>query len=207
MTLLTYIKKNLEIIIFCILVILLILLILRRSWEGFFNENHGINRIDAIIYINLENRNDRKELLMKELEKLNSAMGDNQRKQKDLIQSIKDTPSVAEQTKTVAPAGFKKFGIAGDETATLNRVLELEKKISETKDKRKLGPLQAELEYQNKVLEVQRSNNKELTKKQGLLTMLQSEESKLAAFADVQRDKQVEAMKASKDTSPTVLGL
>ena len=143
----------------------------------------------------------------KELEKLNSAMGDNQRKQKDLIQSIKDTPSVAEQTKTVAPAGFKKFGIAGDETATLNRVLELEKKISETKDKRKLGPLQAELEYQNKVLEVQRSNNKELTKKQGLLTMLQSEESKLAAFADVQRDKQVEAMKASKDTSPTVLGL
>ena len=75
MTLLTYIKKNLEIIIFCILVILLILLILRRSWEGFFNENHGINRLDAIIYINLENRNDRKELLMKELEKLNTNMG------------------------------------------------------------------------------------------------------------------------------------
>jgi GR25 family glycosyltransferase involved in LPS biosynthesis len=75
MTLLTYIKKNLEIIIFCFLVILLILLILRRSWEGFFNENHGINRLDAIIYINLENRNDRKELLMKELEKLNTNMG------------------------------------------------------------------------------------------------------------------------------------
>ena len=75
MELLKYIKKNLEIIIFCILVILLIILILRRSWEGFFNEENGINRLDAIIYINLENRNDRKSLLMKELEKLNTNMG------------------------------------------------------------------------------------------------------------------------------------
>jgi len=75
MELLKYIKKNLEIIIFCILVILLLILILRRSWEGFFNEQNGINRLDAIIYINLENRNDRKELLMKELEKLNTNMG------------------------------------------------------------------------------------------------------------------------------------
>ena len=75
MELLKYIKKNLEIIIFCILVILLLILILRRSWEGFFNEQNGINRLDEIIYINLENRNDRKELLMKELEKLNTNMG------------------------------------------------------------------------------------------------------------------------------------
>jgi hypothetical protein len=74
MNLLTYIKKNIEIIIFSILVILLMILMLRRSWEGFFNEENGINRLDAIIYINLENRNDRKDLLMKELEKLNTNM-------------------------------------------------------------------------------------------------------------------------------------
>jgi len=75
MELLKYIKKNIEIIIFCILVLLLLILILKRSWEGFFNEENGINRLDAIIYINLENRNDRKTLLMKELEKLNTNMG------------------------------------------------------------------------------------------------------------------------------------
>jgi len=75
MELLKYIKNNIEIIIFFILVILLSILILRRSWEGFFNEENGINRLDAIIYINLENRNDRKELLMKELKKLNTNMG------------------------------------------------------------------------------------------------------------------------------------
>ena len=75
MNLLSYIKKNIEIIIFSILVILFVILLLRRSWEGFFNELHGINRLDAIIYINLENRGDRKDLLMKELEKLNTNMG------------------------------------------------------------------------------------------------------------------------------------
>lgn len=57
------------------LVIVLGILILRRSWEGFYNEQQGINRLDAIIYINLENRADRKELLMKELEKLKTNMG------------------------------------------------------------------------------------------------------------------------------------
>ena len=75
MNFLSYIKKNIEIIIFSILVILFLILILRRSWEGFFNEQHGINRLDAIIYINLENRGDRKDLLMAELEKLNTNMG------------------------------------------------------------------------------------------------------------------------------------
>ena len=69
-----YIKTNIEIIIFFILVSILAYLILCRSWEGFFTQQHGINRLDAIIYINLENRADRKELLMKELEKLNTDM-------------------------------------------------------------------------------------------------------------------------------------
>jgi len=75
MNLISYIKKNIEIIIFCILVILLLFLILRRSWEGFYNEQNGINRLDAIIYINLENRGDRKDLLMEELKKLSTNMG------------------------------------------------------------------------------------------------------------------------------------
>jgi len=74
MKVISYIKTNIEIIIFFILVTLLAYLILCRSWEGFFTQQHGINRIDAIIYINLENRADRKELLMKELEKLNTDM-------------------------------------------------------------------------------------------------------------------------------------
>ena len=69
-----YIKTNIEIIIFFILVTILTYLILCRSWEGFFTQQHGINRLDAIIYINLENRGDRKDLLMKELEKLNTDM-------------------------------------------------------------------------------------------------------------------------------------
>ena len=69
-----YIKTNIEIIIFFILVTILTYLILCRSWEGFFTQQHGINRLDAIIYINLENRVDRKDLLMKELEKLNTDM-------------------------------------------------------------------------------------------------------------------------------------
>ena len=74
MNYLKYIKTNIEIIVFFILVIVLAILILRRSWEGFYNEQHGINRLDAVIYINLENRTDRKELLIKELEKLNTNM-------------------------------------------------------------------------------------------------------------------------------------
>ena len=74
MKVISYIKTNIEIIIFFILVTLLAYLILCRSWEGFFTQQHGINRIDAIIYINLENRADRKDLLMKELEKLKTDM-------------------------------------------------------------------------------------------------------------------------------------
>ena len=74
MKVMNYIKTNIEIIIFFILVTILTYLILCRSWEGFFTQQHGINRLDAIIYINLENRGDRKDLLMKELEKLNTDM-------------------------------------------------------------------------------------------------------------------------------------
>ena len=75
MKLLTYLNKNLEKIIFFALVALLVFLIASRSMDGFFTQQHGINRLDAIIYINLENRGDRKDLLMKELEKLNTIMG------------------------------------------------------------------------------------------------------------------------------------
>ena len=80
----TYIKNNIEILIFFILVIIFILVILKRNWEGFYNAQHGINRLDAIIYINTdtdegddrnENSSDENsELLMKELIKLNTNM-------------------------------------------------------------------------------------------------------------------------------------
>jgi len=69
-----YIHSNIELIIFFLLVSILAYLLVRRSWEGFFTEQNGINQLDAIIYIDLEERNDRKELVLKELEKLNTDM-------------------------------------------------------------------------------------------------------------------------------------
>jgi GR25 family glycosyltransferase involved in LPS biosynthesis len=74
MNVLHYIHSNLEIIIFFLLVSILSYLILQRSWEGFYTQLNGINRLDAIIYINLENRSDRKNLLMSELNKLDTDM-------------------------------------------------------------------------------------------------------------------------------------
>jgi len=69
-----YTSHNLEYIIFFILTATLAILIARRSWEGFFTESLGINQLDAIIYINLENRGDRKDLLLKELAALDTNM-------------------------------------------------------------------------------------------------------------------------------------
>ena len=69
-----YTSNNLEYIIFFILTATLAILIARRSWDGFFNETLGINQLDAIIYINLENRGDRKDLLLKELAVLDTNM-------------------------------------------------------------------------------------------------------------------------------------
>jgi len=73
-SILTYISHNLEYIIFFALTAILAVLIARRSWEGFFTESLGINQLDAIIYINLENRGDRKDLLLKELAALDTNM-------------------------------------------------------------------------------------------------------------------------------------
>jgi hypothetical protein len=67
-----YINKNLEYIIFFILLLVLVFLLSRHTWEGFLTESKGINQLDAIIYINLENRGDRKNLLIKELESLDT---------------------------------------------------------------------------------------------------------------------------------------
>jgi GR25 family glycosyltransferase involved in LPS biosynthesis len=71
---LEYINRNLEYIIFFVLLFILAILITRRGWEGFITEAKGINQLDAIIYINLENRSDRKDLLLKELESLDTNM-------------------------------------------------------------------------------------------------------------------------------------
>lgn len=64
-----YIHQNIEYIVFFILLFILVILISKRNWEH-FSEPVGLNRLDAIIYINLENRGDRKDLLLKELESL-----------------------------------------------------------------------------------------------------------------------------------------
>lgn len=80
MKLTTYITNNIEIIIFFSLVIIFILCILNRNWKTLFNNQHGINRLDAIIYISLYNPNntsnilDNTDLFMKELKKLNTNM-------------------------------------------------------------------------------------------------------------------------------------
>lgn len=71
---LSYINRNLEYIVFFALVAILAVLILDRSWEGFLAQAKGINQLDAVIYINLENRGDRKDLLMKELAALDTDM-------------------------------------------------------------------------------------------------------------------------------------
>lgn len=69
-----YITNNIEYIVFFVLIIILIVLVSKRTFDNFFTEQHGINRLDAIIYINLENRTDRKDLLLKELKALNTNM-------------------------------------------------------------------------------------------------------------------------------------
>ena len=70
----SYIKHHIEYIVFIVLLLMLIYVLSNRYFENFFTEQHGINRLDAIIYINLENRADRKDLLLKELETLNTNM-------------------------------------------------------------------------------------------------------------------------------------
>lgn len=70
-----YIYKNIEVIIFLIVGMCLAMYIGYRYVEKFEEKNpKGINQIDGIVYINLENRGDRKELLLKELESLYTDM-------------------------------------------------------------------------------------------------------------------------------------
>ena len=56
-------------IILLILLILLVILLIKNNRE-YLNSN-PFDELDAVIYINLENRQDRKDLLLKELEKIN----------------------------------------------------------------------------------------------------------------------------------------
>jgi hypothetical protein len=72
----TYIHQNLEVIIFIFLALVLVLYINYKTTDGFMNDDIpiGINQMDAIIYINLENRQDRKKLFLGELELLKTDM-------------------------------------------------------------------------------------------------------------------------------------
>jgi GR25 family glycosyltransferase involved in LPS biosynthesis len=65
-----YIHENIEYLVFFIVVLVLFLIITKRNWENFTNLPIGVNKLDAIIYINLENRNDRKDLLLNELKQI-----------------------------------------------------------------------------------------------------------------------------------------
>jgi hypothetical protein len=46
------IKNNIEYIIFFVLIIILVILITKRNLDTFLSVEHGLNRLDAIIYIN-----------------------------------------------------------------------------------------------------------------------------------------------------------
>ena len=66
-------QVNLKMILTIVIVLLLLLIIYNymKSYEGFDNKKTGLDRTDAILYINLENREDRKQFILKELEKMN----------------------------------------------------------------------------------------------------------------------------------------
>jgi hypothetical protein len=67
---------KLKTVLTIVIVLLLILIIYNyiKSYEGFTNltkkENQGLNKTDAVLYINLENREDRKKQILEELQKL-----------------------------------------------------------------------------------------------------------------------------------------
>lgn len=71
-----FIYKNIEVLIFLILSICLAMYIGYRYMEKFENDDkpYGINEMNGIVYINLENRGDRKEQILKELQGLNTDM-------------------------------------------------------------------------------------------------------------------------------------
>jgi hypothetical protein len=68
-------KKNILSYILIILCVIIIYVLYKfiKVYEGFFNtqdNKQGLNNTDVVLYINLENREDRKELILKELEKM-----------------------------------------------------------------------------------------------------------------------------------------
>lgn len=68
-----YKNKNIIILIILIIILLIVLYLLRLK-ENFNNKNnnnnYGINRLDAVIYINLDDRKDRKKDIENELERM-----------------------------------------------------------------------------------------------------------------------------------------
>jgi glycosyl transferase family 25 len=67
---------NLTLLVFIIILIIYIIIyydnINNKSIEGFEEENNeGLNKCDGIVYINLENREDRKKLFLEEVKKIN----------------------------------------------------------------------------------------------------------------------------------------
>jgi len=61
------VKQNIEYIVIGLLIIIFVYIISKNSFEHFYMSSYGFNRLDAIIYINLENRLDRKDLILNEL--------------------------------------------------------------------------------------------------------------------------------------------
>ena len=63
---------NIYIIITVICILLIILLVCKKIYDNF--DNNWTDKIDGIVYINLENREDRKKVLLQELTKQDSEL-------------------------------------------------------------------------------------------------------------------------------------
>lgn len=64
-------NNRLIILSIVIISILIILFLINKKIDNFDNNKEGLNKCDGIIYINLENREDRKQIILNELKKMN----------------------------------------------------------------------------------------------------------------------------------------
>lgn len=63
--------KHIDVYLCLFMVIVIIIVLSKIKYKELFNDTNGLNKCDGILYINLENRTDRKELFLTEIKKIN----------------------------------------------------------------------------------------------------------------------------------------
>ena len=146
--------------------------------EGKFNlPELNLKKIDAQIYSFIKKvKEDMSEALpagfeeaQKALELIDEDMGKVAKQQQSLIEELKAVTPADAQIKKEMPG--QRFG-TGNETSTLGRIAELEKEITNTKNKRDLTKIEKELKFQKRYLELlqqQKDKVNDLQKRQGVL--------------------------------------